>query len=287
MDRMAMLKAVCLASGAAMHVAPIPTMREIRAARNTLNYHIAPYASTLLNHSVNLWYALIRQDGPLIIHRCAGIMAQSFYLWTYLSFCPPGKTADNKRWLSWVAGIIAGIFAELHVLLPLFGMSSVYNSHIAFFGAMTGIGLAASPLATVREVLRTKDASSLPFLLCAMVTLQCFSWMIYGYLREDLSTFSNNLVGVILGSIQLGLIYVYPSKRAAASGAVSEKTDRDRDRDAASPASSASPSSAASAAAPTVPYTPEHHATRRGSGSSGERHGFLHVDERGLSSERD
>lgn len=191
MDNMAMLKAVCLASGAAMHVAPIPTMKEIRASRSTLNYHIAPYASTLLNHSVNLWYALIRQDGPLIIHRCAGIIAQSYYLYTYLSFCPPAKTADNKRWLTWVAGILAAIFVELHLILPVLGLTASYNAHIGFFGAITGIGLAASPLATVREVLKQRDASSLPFLLCAMVTLQCSSWTIYGYLRVRVACLLN------------------------------------------------------------------------------------------------
>jgi hypothetical protein len=51
-----------------------------------------------------------------------------------------------------------------------------------------------------------------------MVTLQCFSWMVYGYLRDDLSTFSNNLVGVVLGSIQLTLIWMYGSTRKSASG---------------------------------------------------------------------
>lgn len=186
-----------------MHVAPIPAMRKIREAGSTLNYHIAPYASTLLNHLVNLWYALIRQDGPLIIHRICGITAQATYLSTYMTYCPVHKTPDNKRWLTWVAGILVGIFVWLHVLLPLFSLNNLYNPHIAFFGAVTGIGLAAAPLATVSEVLRTKDASSLPVHLCGMVTLQCFSWMIYGYLRDDLSTFSNNLVGVILGSIQV------------------------------------------------------------------------------------
>jgi hypothetical protein len=148
-DAMTVLKGVCLASGAAMHVAPLPTMREIRAARNTLNFHIAPYASTLLNHLVNLWYAIIRRDGPLIIHRICGIGAQAYYNVTYLTYCPPHKQADSRRWLTWVGGILIGIFAWLHVVLPLFGLVEQYNAHIGFFGAITGIGLAASPLATV------------------------------------------------------------------------------------------------------------------------------------------
>lgn len=246
---MTILKGVCLASGAALHVAPLPTMREIQAAKSTLNFHIAPYASTLLNHTVNLWYAIIRRDGPLIIHRICGICAQSYYLQTYLTFCPPAKAADNRKWISWVFAILGGIFCDLHVVLPLFGMTQAYNSHIALFGAITGIGLAASPLATVvsptpflhalhrtplcirpylysppspsmqREVLRNRDASSLPFHLCAMVFTQCSAWTVYGWLRDDWSTFANNLVGVILGSLQLLLIYMYGSSRDRAGGA--------------------------------------------------------------------
>jgi hypothetical protein len=134
---------------AALHVAPIPTMREIQSARSTLNFHIAPYASTLLNHTVNLWYAIIRGDTALIAHRIAGIFAQGYYLTTYLTFSAPAKVSDNRRWLQWVAAIVVGIFVWLHFFLPIFNATTQYNTHIAFFGAVTGVGLAASPLATV------------------------------------------------------------------------------------------------------------------------------------------
>jgi hypothetical protein len=33
--------------------------------------------------------------------------------------------------------------------------------------------------------------------------------MVYGYVRDDLSTFANNLIGVALGSFQLVLILLY------------------------------------------------------------------------------
>lgn len=48
-----------------------------------------------------------------------------------------------------------------------------------------------------------------------MVTLQCFSWGVYGWVRNDWSTLINNVVGVVLGSIQLTLIALYGNKRGA------------------------------------------------------------------------
>jgi hypothetical protein len=208
-DFMTGLKAVCLLSGLAMHLAPLSTMREIEQARSTLSFHVVPYAGPLLNHLVNLWYAVIRADGPLIVHRVIGIAAQLHYIRTFLRFLPPGgaKALATRRWLQRVALALAAIAVELHVVLPLvLPGPAAYGAHIAFFAFVTGVGLAASPLATVGEVLRTRDASSLPTHLCAMVTLQCFSWMVYGWLRDDLSTFANNLIGVALGASQLALI---------------------------------------------------------------------------------
>jgi len=218
MDSMTVLKGVCIATGFAMHVAPLSTMREITAARSTLNFSIAPYASILLNHTVNLWYAACRADGPLIVHRLAGIAAQAYYLRTYITFAPLAKAGDNRRWLQWVAALLAAVAFDLHVVLPLAGARAQYTPHLAVFGAITGIGLAASPLATVGEVLRTRDASSLPAHLCAMVTLQCSAWTLYGYLRDDWSTTANNAVGIALGSAQLGLIAVYGNSRAGRPG---------------------------------------------------------------------
>jgi hypothetical protein len=148
-DPLALLRIVSLCTGAMLHVAPLPTMREIVNSRSTLNFHIAPYASTLLNHLINGYYAVIRQDGALMIHRAAGVIANSYYVYTYLSYCPPARYADSRRFLMRVAIILLCMLSELHMLLPLFGLQRYFYGHLAVFAALTGIGLAASPLATV------------------------------------------------------------------------------------------------------------------------------------------
>jgi hypothetical protein len=68
-------------------------------------------------------------------------------------------------------------------------------------------------------VLRTKDASSFPGPLVLMQFLQFLSWTIYGWLRDDWSTFANNAVGVVLGGFTLFLIAIYGNKRGANGGA--------------------------------------------------------------------
>ena len=224
-----------------MHISGIPTMREIMAAGSTLNFHIAPYASGFLNQSVNMWYAYVRGDVPLMVHRMCGIAANTYYLSTYLAYSAPSKSADNRcvlcphcaalprcerqaahpvhtpsqplarkwprrKWLLFVGGLLLALATYLQVLLPLSGNIHLYNPSIALFGALTGVALAAAPLATVREVLRTRDASSFPGTLVLMQFLQFLSWTIYGWVVTDWSTFANNLVGVVLGGLQLCLM---------------------------------------------------------------------------------
>lgn len=214
-----LLRGICLFTGAALHAAPLPTMREIMKSRSTLNYHIAPYASTLLNHTINGYYAIVRQDGALILHRAVGILCQAFYLHCYLQHCPPARYADAKKFVVRTALVFLAMLVELHVALPLLGLSEKhFFTHLALFAALTGIGLAASPLATLREVVTNRDSSSLPLGLCAMVTIQCSAWTLYGWQRRDWSTFANNAVGVVLGSLQLLLIFSCPNKRTKASG---------------------------------------------------------------------
>ena len=130
----------------------------------------------------------------------------------------------HRKWLLFVGGLLLSLAVYLQMLLPLAGSTHLYNPSIAIFGALTGVALAAAPLATVREVLRTKDASSFPGTLVLMQFLQFLSWTIYGWVVRDWSTFANNLVGVVLGGLQLCLIAYFGNKRHSGSSSSSSSS---------------------------------------------------------------
>jgi len=113
--------------------------------------------------------------------------------------------------------VTAALAVHALLLLPALGAgaATVY-AHLAVAAALTGVGLAASPLVTLREVVATRDASSLPPVLCLTVTLQCAAWTLYAYLRADWSTLANNAVGVALGTAQCALILALPRRGAEA-----------------------------------------------------------------------
>ncbi len=144
------LRGVGLLTGAAVHVVPLVTIRKVVAARSTLNYHVASYGFSLLNQTTNLWYAIVRKDAALIIHRSISVILHTFYVCVFLKYCPIEKYAEFKTTLLRLLLVALFFACDLHILLPIFtGDTSLYRSHIAFFGAMTGIGATAGPLATV------------------------------------------------------------------------------------------------------------------------------------------
>lgn len=149
MDPMLALRGVGLASGFALHVAPLVTIREILAARSTMNYHISTYAFSLINQATNLWYAVVRDDTALIVHRTLGVIFNVYYVYIFFMYCPPAKLSEFSRTVLRLAAIFVLFFLDLHVLLPALGTETQYMSHIALFGAITGIGSTAGPLATV------------------------------------------------------------------------------------------------------------------------------------------
>ena len=147
---MAYLRALCILTGFALHVVPLYTVREVHRSGSTLNYHISTYAFALLNQSVNLWYALVRADPALTAHRFFGVLFNAYYAYTFLRYCGAGRTPEFRRTLGRAAALFGVVVVDLHVLQPLMGGTHAsYFTHIAFFGAMTGIGLAAGPLATI------------------------------------------------------------------------------------------------------------------------------------------
>ncbi len=74
------------------------------------------------------------------------------------------------------------------------------------------IVLFVSPLATLKTVIQTKDASSIPLPFTLTCMLNCFLWSVYGILdKADFNIYFPNVLGLTSSIAQLILILLFGS----------------------------------------------------------------------------
>lgn len=119
----------------------------------------------------------------------------------------------------WVGPLLWGFlgaicFSYLEVEEPASGTTTSLLI-VGSFCAVFAMAYFASPLSTALSVIKEKDASSLyPPMVVANI-INCFGWIVYGYLAiDDVMVWSQNLAGMSLNVINLTLLIIYPRKRA-------------------------------------------------------------------------
>lgn len=125
-----------------------------------------------------------------------------------------------------------------HVVSIGIGLSSLHmvvvnqpqlqESFVAVAVIVTSTVIYIGPLATVRLVIRTKDTSSMPLLLCLMGFVSSVTWTAYGALRADINVTLPNGIGVVFAALQLGLIAWLPRGKTAISPILARRREGSR-----------------------------------------------------------
>ena len=74
------------------------------------------------------------------------------------------------------------------------------------------------PLSTLREVVRTRNASSLSLPLCLASLANACLWTVYGAAVRDASIFTPNVPGILAGVLQLAMLARYGRGSGTAAG---------------------------------------------------------------------
>ncbi|XP_030958605.1 bidirectional sugar transporter SWEET16-like [Quercus lobata] len=190
---------------------PIKTFLRVVKKKSTENYKVLPYITTLLSTCLWTFYGLLKPDGLLVLTvNGIGAVFQFIYVTLFLIYAPPDKKIK-----------IANTVAVLNVGLPgsvtAITLLAIHDNstQLIFVGILCAgqtIAMYASPLSSMRIVIKTKSVEYMPFSLSFFLFLNAGIWCIYSVLIKDFFVGVPNAIGFVLGATQLILYTIYKNK---------------------------------------------------------------------------
>ncbi|XP_052875456.1 bidirectional sugar transporter SWEET3-like isoform X1 [Gossypium arboreum] len=187
------------------------TFTRVIRKRSTEEFSCIPYIVALSNCLLYTWYGLPVvsykwENFPVITINGLGIILELSFIFIYLWFAPTrGKIK---------AGTITTMVMVIFTVTAIISAFVFHDHHhrkvfVGTIGLVASVAMYAAPLVVVKQVIMTKSVEFMPFYLSFFSFLASVLWLAYGLLSHDLLLASPNLVGLLLGILQLGLYRKY------------------------------------------------------------------------------
>ncbi|XP_030542172.1 bidirectional sugar transporter SWEET12-like [Rhodamnia argentea] len=189
-------------------LAPVPTFYRVCKRKSTEGFQSVPYVVSLFSAMLWIYYASLKSESNnflLITVNLVGCVIETIYVALYLAYAPKKARIFTLKLMVMSFGGFFSILLLSHFLtkgstrVQLLGWLCVGFSIIVF----------ASPLSVMRIVISTKSVEFMPFTLSFFLTLSAVTWLLYGLFLKDIHVAVPNVLGFILGVLQMGLYLTY------------------------------------------------------------------------------
>lgn len=227
MSAKSILTVLTIVSSFAMRLSPFPDFYWVHKHKKIGEVQLLPVVALMNSSASTAIYAVVIGDFvPLFATNTFGVFVSMVFVLVFHHY-----TQDHK-YVYKVCGTAAAVFALLllYAILGATGVTHESHSEVSrILGSVTIVMttvLFMSPLATIKHVLKTKNAASIPFTLCLMNTINAALWLAYAIVVSDWFVAAPNFLGVPLGITQVTLYLVYrPSKLERQKGLTVLPTD--------------------------------------------------------------
>jgi solute carrier family 50 protein (sugar transporter) len=192
-----------------VYFSPLPTFIHIYRSKATLGFQSLPYVLALFSAMLWMFYALLITDAILLISiNSIGCVVETIYILVFLIYA--SKDA-RKQTLKLVGSLNVVLFAAI-LLFTMFTEKGAFRVQVVgWICVAVSVCVFAAPLSVVFQVVRTKSVEFMPFSLSFTLTLSAVLWFAYGLLKRDLYVTVPNVLGFVLGMVQMVLYGVYRS----------------------------------------------------------------------------
>ncbi|KAK7295870.1 hypothetical protein RJT34_18784 [Clitoria ternatea] len=188
-------------------LAPIPTFYRIYKKKSTENFQSLPYLVALFSSMLWLYYALVKRDAFLLVTiNSFGCVVEMIYIVLYITYATKdARKLSVKLFLAMNVGSFA-----LILLVTQFGVHGPLRVQVlGWICVSISVSVFAAPLTIVAQVVRTKSVEFMPFNLSFTLTLSAVMWFGYGLFLKDICIALPNVLGFVLGLLQMLLYIIY------------------------------------------------------------------------------
>ncbi|XWS39360.1 hypothetical protein CRYUN_Cryun18bG0046400 [Craigia yunnanensis] len=154
-----------------------------------------------------LYYALIKKDAFLLITiNSFGCIVETIYISMYIACAPKNSRMSAMKLF---VAMNVGLFSSILILTHFLVKSSIRIQVLGWICVAISISVFAAPLNIVARVIRTRSVEFMPFNLSFFLTLSAIMWFAYGLFIKDLCVALPNVLGFILGMLQMLLYAIY------------------------------------------------------------------------------
>lgn len=141
---------------------------QILASHTVGGLSLLPFISLFTNCAIWTCYGLLKADNTVLVPNLLGVLSGLFCSVSYSAYSTKSDLA---------------LYLVCACILMITGVCYVSNDAdmLGAMGAVLGIVLMGSPLATLRTVVKDRSTASLPFGICLASWCNALSWLLYGW----------------------------------------------------------------------------------------------------------
>ncbi|KAI9169553.1 hypothetical protein LWI28_013956 [Acer negundo] len=199
-------------------LAPVPTFYRIFKRKTTDSFQCLPYLVALFSSMLWLYYAMVKGNAFLLITiNCFGFVVETIYIVMFIAYAP---IENRKLALKILFAMNIGAFTLILLLTHFLLKGNLQVIVIGWICVGFSVCVFAAPLSIVAHVIRTKSVEFMPFNLSFFLTISAIMWFGYGISLKDICIAIPNVIGFVLGLLQMILYMFYKNIRTIEKVAV-------------------------------------------------------------------
>ena len=188
-------------------------MMDIKRVKSTATLSPMPFTAMLTNSVVWGLYGFGKRDITMLTPQVLSLLGGTYYTYVFAQYTKKGSTEDKtlKRHLL-VGGLMSAVTLFLAVVKPLDTIANPLRSYelCGQIGVLSSVLLSVGPGATIFQVLRTGNTSSMPFYQSLLAFLNNIGWTSYGwFVSRDPLAWGPNLLGLFFTTCQMLAFAMY------------------------------------------------------------------------------